>query len=276
MLARAPMSRVELAPSYRASQVRPGASGTMRGATAPTAGSAKCGKSASSHPGPGTQSESRNATSGVSAAARPVFRAAPGPPFSGRRRTRAPASDAIRAIAAGSAEQSSTTITRGVRASPARQRTSSACRSRTGITTVTSLGHRNLPALPGSRGMRDSGIEQATCQRVSLGAPDWGRNRPSRTSTVPPASMREPGSGHRQSPAGASSSAGPRPRGPEARRWYATVYWVTNPASGFSSQLCGGGRRPMVTMTRRCEWSGDGRGRVAAPTFRTAASAASP
>ena len=90
-LGRWPMSRVELAPSYRASQVRPASCGTMRGATAPTAGSAKCGSSASSQPGPGTQSESRNATSGVSAAARPVFLAAAGPPLTGRRSTAAPA-----------------------------------------------------------------------------------------------------------------------------------------------------------------------------------------
>ena len=84
MLARPPMSRLELAPSYRASQVRPASSGLIRGATAPTAGSAKCGSSSSSQPGLGTQSESRNATSGVCAAARPEFRAAPGPPFTAR------------------------------------------------------------------------------------------------------------------------------------------------------------------------------------------------
>src|SRR5207237_751188 len=72
MLGRCPMSRVELAPSYRASQVRPASAGTIRGATAPTAGSAKCASSASSQfagPGPGTQSESRKATSGGRAAA---------------------------------------------------------------------------------------------------------------------------------------------------------------------------------------------------------------
>ena len=141
MLGRRPMSRVELAPSYRASQVRPASCGTMRGATAPTAGSAKCGSSASSQfagPAPGTQSESRKATSGVCAAARPVFLAAAGPPLTGRRTTLAPAAAAALWIAAGSAEPSSTTITRGVPASPARQRASSACRSRTGMTTVTS------------------------------------------------------------------------------------------------------------------------------------------
>ncbi len=138
MLAREPMSRVELAPSYRASHPRPSPAGTMRGATAPTAGSAKCGSSRSSQPGPGTQSESRNATSSVSAAARPVFLAAPGPPFTGRRSTRAPVAATSRAIAAGSFEPSSTTITRGNGLSPARQRASSACRSRTGTTTVTS------------------------------------------------------------------------------------------------------------------------------------------
>ena len=100
MLGRWPMSRVELAPSYRASQVRPASCGTMRGATAPTAGSAKCGSSASSQPEPGTQSESRNATSGVSAAARPVFLAAAGPPLTGRRSTAAPAAVAALLTAA--------------------------------------------------------------------------------------------------------------------------------------------------------------------------------
>ncbi len=132
------MSRVELAPSYRASQVYPASCGTMRGAAAPTAGSAKCGSSASSQPGPGTQSESRNATSGVSAAARPEFLAAAGPPLTGRRTTLAPAAAATPRIASGSREPSSTTITRGPPISPARHRASSACRSRTGTTTVTS------------------------------------------------------------------------------------------------------------------------------------------
>jgi hypothetical protein len=110
----------------------------MRGATAPTAGSVKCGSSASSQPGSGTQSESRNATSGVCAAARPVFLAAAGPPFTGRDTTCAPAAAAALRIAAGSREPSSTTITRCTLLSPARQRASSACRSRTGMTTVTS------------------------------------------------------------------------------------------------------------------------------------------
>ena len=145
MLGRCPMSRVELAPSYRASQVRPASCGTMRGATAPTAGSAKCGSRASSQPGSGTQSESRNATSGVCAAARPVFLAAAGPPFTGRDTTRAPVAAAALRIAAGSREPSSTTITRCTSLSPARQRASSACRSRTGMTTVTS----GLPAASG-------------------------------------------------------------------------------------------------------------------------------
>ena len=99
MLGRFPMSRVELAPSYRASQPLPSSCGTMRGATAPSAGSAKYGSSASSQPGRGTQSESRNATSGVSAAASPEFLAAAGPPFTGRRSTLAPASAATFATA---------------------------------------------------------------------------------------------------------------------------------------------------------------------------------
>ena len=100
MLGRWPMSRVELTPSYLASQVRPDSCATIRGATAPTAGSAKCGSNVSSQPGPGTQSESRKATSGVSAAARPVFLAAAGPPFTGRRSTLAPAAAAVLLTAA--------------------------------------------------------------------------------------------------------------------------------------------------------------------------------
>ena len=145
---RAPMSRVELAPSYRASQLVPASCGTIRGATAPTAGSAKCGSKRSSQPGAGTQSESRNATSSVDAAASPVFRAAPGPPFTGRWITCAPCAAAMAAIAWGAADASSTTITRGAPESaavpelrrPVRQRASCAWRSRTGITTVTSAG----------------------------------------------------------------------------------------------------------------------------------------
>ena len=62
--------------------------------------------------------------------------------FRGRRTTLAPAAAATVWIASGSAEPSSTTMTRdgpGISgASPARQRASSACRSRTGMTTVTS------------------------------------------------------------------------------------------------------------------------------------------
>jgi hypothetical protein len=112
MPARGPMSRVALAISYRASHVVPGAWAVMRGATAPTAGSAKCGSNGPSHPGRGTQSESTNAISGVSATARPAFRAAPAPPFTGRRTTRAPAAAATAAIAPGSREPSSTTTTR--------------------------------------------------------------------------------------------------------------------------------------------------------------------
>ena len=175
MLGRWPMSRVELAPSYRASQVRPASCGTMRGATAPTAGSAKCGSSASSQPGPGTQSESRNATSGVCAAARPVFLAAAGPPLTGRRTTLAPAAAAALWIAAGSPEPSSTTITRGAPVSPARQRASSACRSRTGMTTVTSGLLRRARL---QHGMRDPGVEQAAGQRAGLRVARHRRARP--------------------------------------------------------------------------------------------------
>src|ERR1700678_4168213 len=184
---RAPISRVEHAPSYLASHEVPAWWGTIRGATAPTAGSAKCGSSRSSQPGAGTQSESRNATKSVDAAARPELRAAPGPPFTGRWITRAPYAAAMAAIAWGSAEASSTTITCGLHdgpgartagahdtpgawtarardtsgartvalsrflllsgaSRPPRQRASSACRSRTGITTVTSWMPRACPS----------------------------------------------------------------------------------------------------------------------------------
>ena len=75
-------------------------------------GVAEVRSSRSSQPGAGTQSQSRNATSSVDAAASPVLRAAPGPPFTRRWITRAPCAAAMAAIAPGSAEASSTTITR--------------------------------------------------------------------------------------------------------------------------------------------------------------------
>src|SRR5579862_2022634 len=252
MLARAPMSRVELAPSYRASHVRPSSAGTMRGATAPTAGSAKCGSSRSSQPGPGTQSESRNATSGVSAAASPVFLAAPGPPFTGRLSTRAPVAAATRVIAPGSADPSSTTITRGSPASPARQRASSACRSRTGTTTVTSP--RTQDPLTGGTGCAIPVSSRRRASALALGSsgtgvpdhqPDtirapWGVSLSTRTGeppvrTVPPTSSREAGSGRRTSPAGASSPSGPGPGRPAG----------VSPSSG------GGRTRPSAAVGSR-------------------------
>jgi hypothetical protein len=253
MLGRWPISRVELAPSYRASQVRPASCGTMRGAAAPTAGSAKCGSSASSQPGAGTQSESRNATSGVRAAARPVFLAAAGPPLTGRGTTRAPAAAAARRTAAGSRDPSSTTMI-GVGpagpapispfpagpglVSPARHRASSAARSRTGTTTVTSPG----PGPPGASSSAGWAIPVSSSRRASArafwlsgtGFPEnqlctsrtpAGLSRSTRAgeppaSTVPPASMRAPGSGRRRNPAGTSSLLGPGPAGstPPGRR----------------------------------------------------------
>jgi hypothetical protein len=244
MLGRRPMSRVELAPSYRASQVRPASCGTMRGAAAPTAGSAKCGSSASSQPGPGTQSESRNATSGVRAAARPVFLAAAGPPLTGRGTTRAPAAAAARRTAAGSLDPSSTTMTRVPPARPvpagpgpvspdpvrpARHRASSAARSRTGMTTVTSPGSGPPgPAVRSGWAIPVSSSRRASARALGLagtGVPDHqpctcrapaGLSRSTRAGeppaiTVPPASTRAPGSGWRRNPAGTSSPSGPGP-----------------------------------------------------------------
>ena len=171
MLGRCPMSRVELAPSYRASQVRPASCGTMRGAAAPTAGSAKCGSSASSQPGPGTQSESRNATSGVRAAARPVFLAAAGPPFTGRATTCGPGSDGgpadggrVRGTVVDHDDPCPAAPLSP--ASPARHRASSAARSRTGMTTVTSPG----PGPPGAPSSTGWAIPVSSSRRASARA----------------------------------------------------------------------------------------------------------
>ena len=88
----------------------PGAA-TTRGATAATSGSAKWPESPSIQPGGGSQSLSRNATNSLASAARPVLRAAPGPPLAGRRISRAPAARATARTASGSADPSSTTST---------------------------------------------------------------------------------------------------------------------------------------------------------------------
>ena len=227
MLGAGPMSRVELTPSYRASQPGGSVCGTMRGATAATAGSAKCGSSGPSQPGAGTQSESRNAASGVSTAARPVFRAAAGPPLTARCTQRAPAAAAAAATAPGSREPSSTTIT-WYSASPTRQSASSAVRSRTGMTTVTSAGpgpgppegtgwaipvhssRRASACAPGEPATGSPSHQPATwrapavpSRSIRYGAP------PSRT--VPPSSERSPGSGRSRSPSVApvGAEAGP-------------------------------------------------------------------
>ena len=227
MLGTCPMSSVELTPSYRASQPAASAAapsgeyGTIRGAAAATAGSAKCGSSGSSQPGAGTQSESRNATSGVSTAASPVFRAAAGPPLTARRTTWAPAAVAAAATAAGSREPSSTTITRySVR--PARHRASSAVRSRTGMTTVTSPGpgppagtgcaipihssRRASACAPGAAATGAPCHQPATC-RVPAGPSRSIRSGDPPSRMVPPRSVRSPGSGRSRSPSVARPGA---------------------------------------------------------------------
>src|SRR5580692_10038125 len=315
---RAPMSRVELAPSYLASHEVPASCGTILGATAPTAGSAKCGSSRSSQPGPGTQSESRNATSSVEVAASPVFLAAPGPPLTDRRIIRAPYRSAMPAIAAGSAEASSTTMTtteadspapwaepgarraggsdpqapradpgpqsaRGSARRPARQRASSACRSRTGITTVTADRSGVTLTAPESAGsVRDdacvvksgwarpaSSSRRASTRDASwpgTGVPEnqpltWrapaGVSRSTRigeppTSTRPPATNRVPGSGVSRRPAGAGAATGTA-RGSAvsanpaaAPGTWTRNYWAAKPARGLSSQSWDGGRRGVI------------------------------
>ena len=209
MLGRHPMSRVELAPSYRASQVRPASCGTMRGATAPTAGSAKCGSSASSQPAPGTQSESRKATSGVCAAARPVFLAAAGPPLTGRRTTLAPAAAAALWIAAGSARA----VVHHDHPRRARARQPGQAAGQFGVPVADRDDHRHLRPFGLAsiqHGMRDPGVEQAAGQRAGLRV---ARHR----GAVPPAGhVPGPGRAEPQHPDGVTARDH-RPVGQRAR-----------------------------------------------------------
>ena len=145
MLSVRPRSRADRSASNLASGPEPCSWATIRGATAATAGSAKCGSSGSSQPCEGTQSESTKATSGVSQTARPVLRAAAGPPFTSRRMSRAPAWATTRAMGPGSGEASSTTTTGCAVPTAVRQRASSAARPYTGTTTVSAGGS---PAAP--------------------------------------------------------------------------------------------------------------------------------
>jgi hypothetical protein len=195
----------------------------MRGATAPVAGSVKCASSAAIQSGPteqGTQSESRNSTRGVTAAARPVLRAAAGPPHASRRMSLAPAAAATAAVASGSADPSSTTMTRRP-ASPFRQRASSAWRSLTGMTTVTPAGEGPpestgwaIPASSSLRASRRAAGESGTgspANHLAAARAPAGLSRSTRTgeppvSTVPSAIRRAPWAGRSRKPAGTGSA----------------------------------------------------------------------
>ena len=130
----------------------------------------------SSQPGPGTQSESRNATSGVSAAARPVFLAAAGPPLTGRRSTSG--------ARPGCDPRDRGRIGRGVinhdHAGHPGQAGQAA--GQFGLPVVDRDHHRHVIRNPRTRrasradgGLRDPGVEQAAGQRAGPGVVRDGR-----------------------------------------------------------------------------------------------------
>ena len=122
----------------------------MRGATTATAGSPNCSRSGSSQPGRGRQSASRNATSDVSTSARPVLRAAAGPPFVARRTHATLVSCVVFAgTTTGWALASSTTMMLATWPMPLSNPGSSS--PRTGTTTVTSPAVNGVVAGTGCR-----------------------------------------------------------------------------------------------------------------------------
>src|SRR5918998_6489441 len=96
------MSSALTVASYGATQPPPSdGSAVIRGATSASRGSAGSLTSGPDQPGSGTQSESRNATSGVVTARRPALRAAAGPRAVACRSTSAPCRPAVVATPAG-------------------------------------------------------------------------------------------------------------------------------------------------------------------------------
>ena len=298
------MSRVELAPSYLASQPVPAWCGTMRGATAPTAGSAKCGSSRSQPAGLAARSRSRGTRrDSVCAAASPVLRAAPGPPLTGPvddgARRAAPRS---RAMAAGSADASSTTMTRGSprgRQRRAAQAGQAAVEFRVPVpdrdhdghvggrgTRVRRAADRAGQRQPGAQGgevrVRDARVEQAAGQRAGAGprpAPacpanqdaTWrdpaGVSRSTRTGepptrTDPPATSRVPGSGRRRRPAGTARAVARRHGVPLTAGGPPPRSWSRLAAAGRES---GSASRACQAGSRRSRATVDGAGHATGP-----------
>ncbi len=228
------MSRVELAPSYLASQPLPAWCGTMRGATAPTAGSAKCGSRPVSQPGCGhavgvqerdefrlRRREAGVARGGRAAVDRPVDDGGAAGSRDARDRRRVGG----RVVDDDHPRRGSAVVGRPRARRPARQRSSSACRSRTGITTVTSAAARRRASRSRPpRAVRRGEVRGGRCPRRAGGGPATraavpagtgvpanqaatcrepaGVSRSTRTgdpptSTDPPATSRVPGSGTR-------------------------------------------------------------------------------
>ena len=233
-------------------------SGTIRGATATTRGSLKWASTGSSHPSPGTQSESMNATNGVPAWASPALRAAEGPTLTGRVITSAPASSAMARVRAGSDEASSTTRHRFASSVESSRRSCSG-RSRTGITAVTSSGPnsgtpgrgRNAPALTRRRARTGSPFRSPTvapaCQRSirALAREETRRRRRGLPPmmTRPPSSLVVPGSAVRPKVGGngVDARSGAVPIGAGA----ACVF----PAGGVHSSILAGWA-PVLTRGR--------------------------
>ena len=200
----------------------------IRGATAPTAGSAKWG-SRVGQPArvPVRSRRRRRPTRGVPAARQPVFRAAAGPRGGGV----ADDPGAGGPVDGWVREPSSTTMTGAGRAEGARVAASPAARSRTGITTVTSPAAGRRPAggrgwaMPASRSRRARacapGLGPTGCPaaQASTCAAPAGRRR--RTRMGAPADQdSRPGPADRRVEGQAESGRAGRPgaRGSRGRR----------------------------------------------------------
>src|SRR5512132_1078830 len=199
----------------------------IRGATAATAGSAKCGSRASSQSGSGTQSESTSATSSAPTARRPLLRAAAGPLGRAWRIISAPSRRATAPLA--STEPSSTTTTRRTSPSPASAAGRMLARSRTGMTASTG---------PGSNPAGGLGCKMPASTRVRARRPPAAPTASDPASTVAPAisrsSSRCPSGESRNSRSGDPPSSTRPPSSRRARRSSTTR---NPPGSGAAIRL---------------------------------------
>lgn len=138
------MSSGEQCCSKRSSVLPSADRARTRGATAATAGSAKCARSGANHPAATSMSASRNTTSGVLVTRQDSLRAAAGPRATSRWMRRAQPPTATSAMAPGSWDPSSATTTRAGAGRWAwidlRSRARPSGSSRTGTAHVTSAG----------------------------------------------------------------------------------------------------------------------------------------